>query len=301
MIERGGVVVASSDGGDVVHQAVGVAISQTVEGLLDGLVVVDGAAVGGEPETSLSTGVEVGKGLSDDLETLAILLEVGSLDVGAERRRLELLAVGLGSANDLLLLGNLDGVPLAEIVDESLDVDVGGAVLTEGSGDTLLVAVRVGGAIDEADEVAGVSVDETILLIGADDEAAERAEGVDGVLGGLEGGVGLLAVDVDVEILLGAGGLAVAGEVLELGGGSLEGGDVLGEGLPESEAEADAAGDGDLMILGLLGEEVVEALGGVDEGLSALLGGEVAVVDLVGTEIGGCVAFRNNTGLSGHG
>ena len=229
MIERGSVVVASSDRGDVVHQAVGVAISQTVEGLLDGLVVVDGAAVGGEPETSLSTGVEVGKGLSDDLETLAVLLEVGSLDVGAERRRLELLAVGLGSADDLLLLGNLDGVPLAEIVDESLDVDVGGAVLTEGSGDTLLVAVRVGGAIDEADKVAGVSVDETILLIGADDEAAERAEGVDGVLGGLEGGVGLLAVDVDVEILLGAGGLAVAGEVLELGGGSLEGGVVLGE------------------------------------------------------------------------
>ena len=264
-------------------------------------MVVDGAAVGGEPETSLSTGVEVGKGLSDDLETLAVLLEVGSLDVGAEGGRLELLAVGLGSADDLLLLGNLDGVPLAEIVDESLDVDVGGAVLTEGSGDTLLVAGRVGGAIDEADEIAGVFVDETILLIGADDEAAERAEGVDGVLGGLEGGVGLLAVDVDVEILLGAGGLAVAGEVLELGGGSLEGGDVLGEGLPESEAEADAAGDRDLMILGLLGEEVVEALGGVDEGLSALLGGEVAVVDLVGTEIGGCVAFRNNTGLSGHG
>ena len=94
---------------------------------------------------------------------------------------LELDVVGLGSADDRLLRFGRERLPGVEVGDVALHGDVAAAgvrgilVADDGEGEAL-IAARVLGAVDEADQVAAVEVGEAVRLVDDRDGVAEAGE-----------------------------------------------------------------------------------------------------------------------------
>lgn len=154
----------------------------------------------------------------DGGERLVRLLRAGGLVV-------ELDVVGLCTADDGFLVGGREGAPRGHVVDVFLDDDVAAAhaglvVVLFGDEDRFGEGGGggVGGAVDEAEEVAGVKVAEALGVVLDGDGGAEEAEEL---AFELEADVAPVGADVEEQVAGGGGcgvALAVDGaEGMELG------------------------------------------------------------------------------------
>lgn len=188
----------------------------------------------------------------------------------------ELHVVQLGAADDSLLGFRGQAGPATHVVDVLLHDDVAaagavGVLVGDEHGVGHGGADGVGGAVDEAQQVAGVEVAEALGVV---DNRRSVAELEQQLALKLEADVAAVGADVEEQVAGGGhGGMAGAGDLAEGPQllGAAQAGDVGGEGVPGVGADADGAGE--LGVEVAQGDVFGEVLDAGEDGADGLDGG----------------------------